>query len=127
MQVILLLLFLAAVTVLTLLGTLTISFLMGVVLSRFPKAKAIAPIFFIAVPASAIGALAGGIGIGYLAIRYNEHLIFLGPMGGIIIGGVVGLTVGTGVAGIWWLRRSKILQNTPPGMEKLCHGASRYV
>jgi len=119
MQIILVLLFLAAVAVLALLGTLTISLLVGVILSRFPKAKAIAPVFLTIIPAGAIGALAGGVGIGYLAVRHNEHLILLGPLGGTIIGGVVGLTLGTGLAGAWWHRRNKTQQNTPANAERL--------
>ncbi|HMK76187.1 MAG TPA: hypothetical protein VK568_08410 [Thermodesulfobacteriota bacterium] len=119
MQIVLVLLFLAAVAVLALSGTLTISLLVGVLLSRFPKAKPIAPVFVSIIPAGAIGALAGGVGIGYIAVRYDEHLVFLGPLGGIIIGGLIGLIVGTGLAGTWWYRRKRAQQNSPANAEKL--------
>ena len=113
MQIVIVLLLLVVAVVLALVGAFSISLLLGVVLSRFPKAKPFAPVFILIIPCVAIGALSGGAGIGYLAIQHDENLTFLGPLGGIIIGGVVGLLVGTGLAVIWCSRRKQAQKDAP--------------
>ena len=80
---------------------------MGIILSRFPKVKQIAPVFTLIIPFGALGALAGGVGFSYLAIEHDNSLVFLGFLGGIIIGGIVGLFVGTIFASIWWFCMKK--------------------
>lgn len=114
MQIVLVLLLLAMVAVLVLTGAFVVSLIIGVVLSRLPRAKLFAPIFLLIIPSAAVGALTGGIVIGYFAVQYDDHLIFLGPLGGSMIGAGIGLIVGATLATIWWLRR-KTRQQLPSG------------
>ena len=107
MQIVLVLILLRSFALLVLIAFLLISLLVGIILYRLPKAKPVAPVFLFIIPSAAIGAITGGVVIGYLTVRYNEHFIFLGPLGGTIFGGLVGLLVGTGLSGICWVLRKK--------------------
>jgi hypothetical protein len=104
MQIMLLLVILAVLVVVTLFGIFIGSLLLGGMLSTSKVAKWLAPIFFIVVPMAAMGALAGGVLIGYLAVSADERLILIGPVGGLITGGASGLSVGTVIALLWWRR-----------------------
>jgi hypothetical protein len=120
MQIILVLFLLGIIALLALVGSLFISLILGIVLSCFPRAKPVAPVFLLIIPSVAIGALFGGVGIGYFAVQHDEHLIFLGPLGGIVIGGIVGFLLGLGLAIIWWFRRKKVQRDTPQDEDKPC-------
>ena len=63
--------------------------------------------FFLIVPATVLGSLAGGAIVGYLSIRANENLVFLGPLAGLVTGAVAGLLLGLAGAVLWWRRISR--------------------
>ncbi|HME89115.1 MAG TPA: hypothetical protein VKE30_07900 [Chthoniobacterales bacterium] len=65
------------------------------------------PIFFVLIPSAVVSAVLGAVAVGYFAVRANENLIFLGPLGGLIVGAVVGLAVGLTGALFWWWRMSR--------------------
>jgi hypothetical protein len=104
MQIVLVLFILAAAVLLTLGAVLVGSLILGGVLLCTKRIRALVPIFFLIVPATILGSLAGGIIIGYFSIRANENLVFLGPVGGLLAGGVAGLLLGVAGALIWWFR-----------------------
>jgi hypothetical protein len=83
------------------------SLVAGALLSRTRLPRVLTAIFLFAIPAGALGAAVGVIGIGYLAVQRNENLIFLGPLGGLVVGGVAGLLGGAG-AGALWARRADV-------------------
>lgn len=100
--------FLVAVALVVALGLLVVvivSLFAGGLLSRRKLPKALTAIFLFAIPAGALGAAAGAVAIGYLAVQRNESLILLGPLGGLIIGGIGGL-LGGARAGALWIRRT---------------------
>ena len=107
MQIVLVLLILAVLVVVTLAGILVGSLLLGGMLAATKRARIMAPVFLVVVPASAVGALAGGVLVGYFAVQANDNLVFLGPLGGLIIGGAAGLSVGTAGALFCWWRISR--------------------
>ena len=107
MQVFLVLLVLAVLVLVTLVGITISSLLLGGMLAATERARILAPVFLIVVPSTAIGALVGGILVGYLAVEANESAIFLGPLAGLIAGGAAGLSIGTAAALFWWWRKSR--------------------
>jgi len=52
--------------------------------------------------------LVGGILVGYFAVRANDSLVLLGPLGGLVAGGAAGLSVGTAGALFWWWRIARM-------------------
>jgi len=101
------LIILAILTIVTLAGILVGSLLLGGMLAASKRARLVAPVFLVVVPASAIGALAGGVLVGYYSVKANDNLALLGPVGGLIAGGAAGLSVGTAGALFWWWRISR--------------------
>jgi hypothetical protein len=81
--------------------------LVGGILLTTKRARVLVPVFFLLVPATILGALAGGLLVGYLAVKANQNLLFLGPLAGLILGGVVGLLFGLVGAVFWWWRMSR--------------------
>jgi hypothetical protein len=110
MQIVLILLVLAAGVLLTLGAVFVGSLIFGGLLLYAKRAQIFVPIFFLIVPAMILGSLAGGIIVGYFAVRANENLIFLGPLGGLIIGGALGVSLGLIGAIFWWRRISRAAQ-----------------
>ena len=107
MQIMLVLVILAVLAVVTLGGILVGSLLLGGMLVASKRARLIAPVFLVVAPAAVVGALAGGIVVGYFAVRADENLVLFGPLGGLIAGGAAGLSVGTAGALFWWWRISR--------------------
>jgi len=112
MPIVLMLVALAALIVACLFGAFAVSLILGTVLTRSERGKRIAPLFLIVLPTSVIGAVVGGIGLGYLAYSLNESLIFLGPLGGVLLGGGVGLVLGAIVAVFWSTKVRKVSRNS---------------
>jgi hypothetical protein len=104
MQIVLVLLVIAAAVLVTLGAVLVGSLIFGGLLLRAKRARVLVPIFFLIVPATSLGSLAGGVIVGYLSIRANENLVFLGPLAGLAIGAVAGLLFGLAGAVLWWRR-----------------------
>jgi hypothetical protein len=119
MQIMAALFILALLILVTLIGVLIGSLLLGGMLGATKRARIIAPIFLVVIPVSVVGALAGGILIGYFAVKANDNLILLGPLGGIIAGGVAGLAVGIAGALFWWWRISRANRRTKDSRNKL--------
>src|SRR5215216_3436680 len=94
MAIVLVLLVIAAAVLLTLGAVFVGSLIFGGILLTTKRARVLVPVFFLIVPATLLGSLAGGVIIGYYSVRANENLIFLGPVGGLVAGGVVGLLLG---------------------------------
>jgi hypothetical protein len=107
MQIVLVLLVIAAAVLVTLGAVLLGSLIFGGLLLHAKRARVLVPIFFLIVPATVLGSLAGGAIVGYLAIRANENSVFLGPLGGLAIGAVAGLLIGLAGAVFWWRRISR--------------------
>ncbi len=107
MQIIVILLILAAAALVTLGAILVSSLVFGGILVATSRARVLVPIFFVLVPSTVISSLLGGVTVGYFAVRANENLIFLGPLGGLILGAVTGLSVGLAGALFWWWRMSR--------------------
>jgi hypothetical protein len=118
MQIMLVLFLLAVAGVLGLGGAFVISLVVGIVVSRTGGGKPFAPIFLLMIPSAAIGALSGGVAMGCWAVQHNDNLILLGPLGGIVIGGAIGLLAGTTLAAIWWLCKKTPRQVQAPGADK---------
>jgi hypothetical protein len=113
MQVIVILLILAAAALVTLGAILVSSLVFGGILVATSRARVLVPIFFVLIPSTIVSALLGGVTVGYFAVRANDNFIFLGPLGGLFLGGVTGLAVGFGGALFWWWRMSRG-PRTPP-------------
>jgi hypothetical protein len=113
MQIFLVLLILAALVLITLAGVFISSLLLGGMLAASKKAQLLTPIFLVVIPAAAAGALLGGIVVGYFAIKANDNLILLGPLGGLIAGGAAGLSIGTVGALIWWRKIARTPDSDP--------------
>jgi hypothetical protein len=111
MQIVLVLFLFAAAVLLMLGAGLVGSLILGGVFLSTKRARALAPIFLLIVPATITGALAGGVIVGYFSIRANESLLFLGPVGGLLSGGAAGLLLGLAGALIWWLRMARAARN----------------
>jgi hypothetical protein len=107
MAIVLVLLVIAAAVLLTLGAVFVGSLIFGGILLTTKRARVLVPVFFLIVPATLVGSLAGGVIIGYYSVRANENLIFLGPVGGLIAGGISGLLLGLGGALLWWWRMSR--------------------
>jgi hypothetical protein len=107
MAIVLVLLVIAAGVLLTLGAVFVGSLIFGGILLATKRARVLVPVFFLIVPATLIGSLAGAVIIGFYSVRANESLIFLGPVGGLVIGGIAGLLLGLGGALLWWLRMSR--------------------
>ena len=103
-------------TVMALTGALLTSLVLGGILSGYKKTKRIAPVFLIIIPSAVVGALCGGVGIVYIIFQDKCNHILLGPIGGAVIGGQLGLLLGGGLAALWWSYRkpayNKIVKNT---------------
>jgi hypothetical protein len=106
MQIIVILLVLAAAALVTLGAILVSSLVFGGILVATSRARVLVPIFFVLIPSTVVSTLLGGVAVGYFAVRANENLIFLGPLGGLLLGGVTGLSVGLVGALLWWWRMS---------------------
>ena len=104
MQIVLVLLIVAAAVLLTLGAVLVGSLVLGGVFLCMELVRVLVPVFFLIVPATILGSLAGGVIVGYFSIRTNENLVFLGPVGGLLAGGLAGLFLGLAGALIWWVR-----------------------
>jgi hypothetical protein len=112
MQIVLVLVVLAAAVLAMLGGVLVGSLLLGGMLSATKRARVFAPLFLLVIPGTVAGSLAGGIFIGYWAVKANENLIVLGPLGGLVVGGASGLGLGVAGALFWWWRMSRSAQLT---------------
>jgi hypothetical protein len=106
MPIMMMLLILAILVIVTLAGIFIGSLLLGGMLSASKMARLLAPIFLVVIPASAVGALTGGILVGYFAVKSNGDYVFVGTLGGLFAGGAAGLSVGTAVALFWYWRIS---------------------
>ena len=94
-----------AIAVLLAIGAIMIgSLLIGGILYTLKRARILLPVFLIIIPTATLGSLVGGLFIGSFLARANDHLIFLGPVGGFIAGGVGGLLLGLSGAAWWWWR-----------------------
>jgi hypothetical protein len=111
MAIALVLLILAVSVLVTLAAIISGSFIFGGVLLATARARVLVPIFFVIVPNTVVGALVGGVTVGYFLVRSNENLIFLGPLGGLVIGTIIGFTVGIAGALFWWWRMSRAEQH----------------
>jgi hypothetical protein len=107
MQIVLVLIVIAAAVIATLCAVLVGSLIFGGLLLTNKRARVFAPIFFAIVPATVLGAAAGAVIVGYLLVRANDNLIFLGPLGGLVAGGVTGFALGLAGALFWWWRLSR--------------------
>ena len=107
MPIVIILLILAIAVLVTLGAILVGSLIFGGILLTTARARVLVPIFFVLVPVTVVGALVGGATVGYFSVRANENLIFLGPLGGLILGGITGLAVGLAGALFWWSRISR--------------------
>src|SRR5947207_7532428 len=107
MAIVLVLLLLAVAALVTLAAILVGSLVFGGILVATSRARFLAPIFFVLIPSMVITTLLGGVIVGYFAVRTNENLIFLGPIGGLVLGGLIGLSVGLAGALFWWWRISR--------------------
>ena len=107
MQIFALLIILAALVLVMLAGIFIASLLLGGMLFASQHGRLIAPVFLVVVPASAVGALVGGVLVGYFAARANDSLVFAGSFGGLVLGGAAGLSAGTAGALFWWWRLSR--------------------
>jgi hypothetical protein len=110
MAIVLILLLLAIAAITTLAAILVGSFVFGSILLATSRARVLIPIFFVLIPVTVVSTLLGGVTVGYVAVRVDENFIFLGPLGGLIIGGVVGVAVGLAGALFWWWRMSRRAQ-----------------
>jgi hypothetical protein len=88
------------------------SFVFGGILMATSRARFLVPVFFVLIPCTMVSTLLGGMIVGYFAVRANENLIFLGPLGGLILGGIIGLAVGLIGAVFWWWRMSRQIQRS---------------
>ena len=103
MEVALLFVILAALTVIGLLGITTISLLLGGMLIGPSGTRALAPVFLVVLPSASLGALLGGIVIGRHVALADDRSILHGPLVGLLIGGAIGLFVGVvGALFLWW-------------------------
>ena len=107
MPIVIILLILAAAALVTLGAIFVSSLVFGGILVATSRARVLVPIFFVLIPVTVVTTLLGGVTVGYFAVRADEHLIFLGPLGGLIVGGVVGVAVGLTGALVWWRRMSR--------------------
>lgn len=87
MQIVLVLIVLAAAVLFTLGAVLLGSLVLGGVLMCFKPTQALIPLAFLIVPANVLGSLSGGVIVGYFSVRANENLLFLGPLAGLVAGG----------------------------------------
>ena len=104
MQIVLVLVVLAVAVLLTCGAVLLGSLLLGGILLTRKRARVLVPVFFLLIPATILGGLAGGVILGYLAVRANGSLSVLGPLGGLIAGAFAGCLLGTVGAVFWWRR-----------------------
>lgn len=102
MQIVLILLLLATAAVGVLIALLVGSLALGGLLLIFRPVRVLAPLFLLVVPAAALGSLAGGVFVGYSAIKTDEHLLLLGPLSGLFLGGIAGGALGLLGAMLWW-------------------------
>ena len=109
MQIVLILVVLAAAVLLTLGAVLIGSLVLGGVLASTKRTRFLVPVFFLLVPATVLGAVAGAVVVGYFAVKANDSLIFLGPLGGLVAGGIGGLLLGLVGALLWWRRMSRLV------------------
>ena|SRR3569623_1512226 len=107
MQIVLILVVLAAAVLLTLGAVLIGSLVLGGVVVTTKRTRFLIPVFFLLVPATVLGAVAGAIIVGYFAVKANDSLIFLGPLGGLVAGGIGGMLLGAFGALFWWRRMSR--------------------
>jgi hypothetical protein len=103
-QIIALLVVIWALIVATLAAVIVAALIVGGMLSTYPRARAFVPLFLIVIPATAIGALFGGLAVGILSVRVDDALVLLGPLFGLILGGAAGLAVGLVLALVQWRR-----------------------
>jgi hypothetical protein len=102
MQIVLILLLLATAVLAVLVALLVGSLALGGLLLIFKPVRVLAPLFLLVVPAAVLGSLAGGVFVGYSAFKYDENLVFLGPLGGLVLGGIAGGALGLLGAMLWW-------------------------
>ena len=107
MAIVVVLVILAAVVLCTLGGALLASLFFGGLLLAAGRARILVPIFFVVFPSILVGAFTGSATVGYFAVRENENLILRGPLGGLILGAIVGSAIGIGGALVWWWRVSR--------------------
>ena len=108
MAIVLILIAIAAAIAVTAVAILVGALITGWLLSRTRRGRVFGPIFFIIIPAMVVGSIAGAVIVGYFAVHANENLIVLGPLGGLGIGGLVGLSFGLAGALFWWRRNSRL-------------------
>ncbi len=111
MPIVVAILALALFILVALLGCLVASLLIGGLLSA-TRARVFAPIFLAVVPSTVAGALLGGIVLVLIALRTDDTLIVLGPIAGLVAGGLAGFFVGLALALFSW-RRTRV--NQPDG------------
>lgn len=107
MQIGLVLVLLGLLVIGALLAVFVGSLLLGGVTVATGRLRILRPLVFVVVPCSVVGALAGAVTVGYVAVRANESLILLGPVGGLLLGATAGALFGCGGAAIWWYRMLK--------------------
>lgn len=117
MQIVLILVALAGAVLLTLGAVLAGSLVFGAILATTRRARVLVPVFVFLVPATILGAVAGAIIVGYFAVKMNDSLIFLGPLGGLVAGGIGGVSLGSAAALYWWWRLSRSVTVSSPSNE----------
>ena len=80
------------------------SLVLGVVLSRTKTPSLLSAIFLFAIPGAVVGAAVGAIVIGYFAVQANQSALVLGPLAGLLVGGIAGGGSGA-IAGVAWSKR----------------------
>ncbi|MGI8966855.1 MAG: hypothetical protein ACR2H1_12320 [Limisphaerales bacterium] len=125
MAIVLILLVMAAAVLLTVGAVFVGSLLFGGFLLCTKRARVLVPIFFLIVPATVLGSLAGSVIVGYFAIRSNENLIFLGPLGGLVVGGIIGFLLGLVGVAFWWGRIAGTSKQGGNGKETRVEAGSR--
>lgn len=96
------------VLALAVIGGLTFAFvtslILGVVLTKTKTPSLLTAVFLFAIPGAVVGAALGAAVIGYLAYQANQSAIVLGPLAGLLVGGVAGGGSGA-IAGVAWSKR----------------------
>jgi hypothetical protein len=104
MQIIVGLIVLAVLLTVGLAAGILGSLVLGALLAGFAKTRPIAPILVAIVPLTMVGALSGGLGLGYLALQLNDSAVVIGAGAGLLLGAAAGFGLGVLAAALWWWR-----------------------
>ena len=77
---------------------------LGAALASFARTRPLAPILVCILPITMAGALAGGIGLGYLSLQLNDSAVVMGSGIGLLLGATAGFGIGFLAAVLWWRR-----------------------